>query len=229
LTTMLVGEYSVHFAGLLENKQVLWDFLKKRLALNALVACQAPVEECRACALAIVAQRKMQNSPAHDLLQYLDSSSRPVLRDMVSASDDPLNFHYCTAATLAYLGDPGLIPILESRRAAFRSTSPRYEEVLVEYLWLIRVQNPPSKLVEYIGSDHEKDTVLYRRGIAIRRARELGIPDSEIRSAILDHVSHFENPQNLSVGHPLVQLKELARGLGILHENDLADVPCLSL
>jgi len=208
----------------IQDQAPLLRLIARRQATQALLNNPAPLPQRRECALLILQQMRMQTNPAHQLFPLLDSSCYPAMRTLVASSSDPLDFHYCAAATLAYSGDQPLLPILESKRPGFRSANPSSERFLTHWIWLINVQNPPSKLLDYISSEEDKDVIPFRRGIAIRRALELGLSTSQIRDAILAFTGHFPGLEYPRFDHPLALLRRLGLKLNVLQESDLLNV-----
>lgn len=222
--TVLAMEVIPFLEAAIQNQAPLLNLIARRQATQALLNNPAPIEQRRECALLILPQMKMQTNPAHQLFPLLDSSCYPAMRTLVASSSNPLDFHYCAAATLAHFGDQQLLPMLESRRPAFRSVNPSFEGFLTHSIWLINVQNPPSKLLDYISSEEDKDVIPVRRGIAIQRALELGLSTSQIRDAILAFAGHFPGLENPRFDHPLASLRRLGLKLNVLQESDLLNV-----
>jgi hypothetical protein len=144
---------------------------------------------------------------------------------MVRSSDDPFQFHYCAAATLAYLGDTQIKTDLTARRERFGAASATFREMLDQWIWQIDVQNPKSNLAGFIASTTDSETILpIRRLFAIQRAKELGVPVDEIRNAVLVHASRVTASDSQSAKSGLRVVKYRAKELGILAPSDLPDV-----
>lgn len=224
VSTVLGTDVIPFLQATIQDQAPLLRLITQKQATQALLNNPAPIKQRRECALLILQQMKLQTSPARPLFPLLDSSCYPAMRTLVASSSNPLDFHYCAAATLAYFGDQQLLPILESKRPAFRAFKPSFEAYLIHWIWLINVQNPPSKLLDYIGSEEDKDVIPVRRGIAIRRALELGLSTSQIRDAIVVFAGHFPGLENPRFDHPLASLRRLGLKLRVLQESDLLNV-----
>ena len=58
----------------------------------------------------------------------------------------------------------------------------------------------------------------------MRRAVELGLPKEEIRQAILKYAGQVKPVGEFNIRPGLISLKKLGLELGVLEDNDLADV-----
>lgn len=195
----------------------------KQAALDALASSPAPIKTRRAYALKIITEERQWGTIPWPLLKLLDRSVFPSLRKLVRKSNDPEKFHFAAAATLSHLGDPEIVSDLEVLRPVFLQKHVNIEGMLMYYLWQIDVQNPPSKLLEYVSST-EWLILADRRMWAIRRAVELGLPKAEIRQAILTHAKQVKPTGKYGIRPGLASIKKLGLELGILRPDDLSDV-----
>lgn len=181
----------------------------------------------RLCAIEVIAARRGGTSPpAGLLLDLLDASTFPALRHLVSASNAPAEFHHHAACVLAHLGDQGILPELEALRAAFAASDPPFSGRLEFLIWMINVQHPSSKLLDFIASSEDRDLwISVRRILAIRRAKELGLPQQSIRQAILTHINDFQDINDPPSLQRVIQLKQTGLDFGILQAADLPSVP----
>lgn len=193
----------------------------KNRCYRVIAESPAPIEERRACALQIITEEREWQQIPGPFRELLDRSAFPRLRELVRQSSDPDKFHFAAAAVLGHLGDREIVSDFEALRPAFRKKHVNIEGMLVYYLWQIDVQNPPSKLTDYIASPPEVG--VERRLWAIRRATELGVPKPQIRKAILAHAEQVK-PNALGIRPGLASIKMLARSLGILEPTDFPDV-----
>jgi hypothetical protein len=161
------------------------------------------------------------------LLDLLEPSAFPLLREQVRSNTTPQTFDFASAHALSHHGDRDIVGDLESLRKPFRETQdPNFrhaESTLLRFLWRIEIQNPPEKLLEYIASGGRPD---YRdsreyRSWAVRRAFKRGIDPARVREAILEHARKAATPEERL---ELPDLKQTGLKLGILDANDLPDV-----
>lgn len=202
---------------------------KTWLSLHAPVECyplleqlNVPEESKRGAVLEVIERYRRHAALPLPLLDLLDVSYFPHLVALVEESDDPETFHFCAAAALAHFGYQGILPRLESLRPSFRAKHPNIEGYLVHFAWQIEIQNPPEKLIVYIGS--KPGVRVEERLWAVGRAVEVGLPKEQIRDAILGYVSQVE-PDSRGFRPGAISLKEIGIELGILSSSDLPDVP----
>lgn len=154
-------------------------------------------------------------------LGMIKPSYFPILAARVEESDAPETFHFCAAAALAHFGYQAILPRLESLRPSFRAKHPNIEGYLIHFAWQIEIQNPPEKLIAYIGS--KPGVRIEERLWAVRRAAKLGLPKEDIRNAILAYVSQVE-PGRRGIKPGAASLKEIGIDLGVLSSSDLPDI-----
>ncbi len=216
----------------IENQNTLLSFLtdavttvpgpgRERFECYRVIAQNpAPLEMRRETAVKAIAAIPKSKLCPRPLAGLLDDSVLPELRKYVRTSDDPKTFHFGAAAALAELGDQEILPQLEALLPRFRAGYA--EEHLLTYIWRIKIQHPPLKLLDYIRSADEEYGAR-RRIWAIRRAADLGLDQGRIRKAILEYASRDDLSEFArKVG--LLQVKEAALELGILKPTDLPDV-----
>lgn len=191
-------------------------------ALAALAASGVPSDARRSVAERVVSASPHSTEFDSRLLGLLDESSCARLRPLVIKSADPDQFHFGGAAALAHLGDKDIRGVLESALPTFQQKDQNRGGILNYYMWQIDVQNPPEKLVDYIGQMPKYD--VEKRKWAIRRAVQLGITKPVIREAVLKHASSAIPEKKTGARQGLSSIKELCNELGVLDSSDLPGV-----
>jgi len=190
---------------------------------NVLAECVAskPTIDCRQLAQQLIAEHPKRTGIRFDILPLLNDDSRPFLRELVESSTNS-EFHFSAATYLAYMGDVEIVPHLRDRQKQYTiDGNRRMVETIGFYLWQIKVQQSPQRLLAYIASKPKagRDSRLW----AIQRAHDRAIPKSEIREAILDHADKIKvNEHGFRPG--LTSIKRIGIKLDILTEADLPDV-----
>ena len=206
------------------------DMTMEANALRALNISGAPVEQRRAIAERMIANKPSVTWLSDDLLRLLGRSSLPRLRELVRESlKTPRQIHLGAAAALAQLGDAEILPDLEAVRPELRAIHKNLEALVVEDIKKIELQNPPASLIDYIASADWPCKP--RREWAVERAVACALPKEQIREAILRHVRDAQPiKRTLRDGRTVTQqpyhaqLKKTGLDLGILRPDDLPDV-----
>ncbi|MCZ6817520.1 MAG: hypothetical protein O7F76_12605 [Planctomycetota bacterium] len=237
LLSRLVIDGVPHLSAALPDHGSLFEFLKlvatrpwfnseaKAKTYGFIAECSVPLATRREAALTIIRDTEMSRFtgvPA-SILGLLNESTFSDLRVMVRAFDTPKSFNVGAASVLAHYGDVEILPDLEARRPAFLAHHFNSEGNLIHYIWQINIQHPPSQLLEYISSNEQ----LIQSGLhpwALKRAVALGLPNSEIRQAILNHAGQNTPIPPYGIRPGLESLKKLGLELGVLNANDLPDV-----
>jgi len=207
------------------------DMTMEPNALRALNISGAPVEQRRAIAERMIANKRSGTWLSDDLLRLLDRSSLPRLRELLRESvKTPRQIHLGAAAALAHLGDTEILPDLEAVRPDLRAIHKNFEALVVEDIKKIEVQNPPSRLIDYIASA-EWFGSKPKREWAVERAVAWGLPKEQIREAILKHVRDAQPVDRTRTdGRTMTyqpyhgRLKKTGLDLGILRPDDLPGV-----
>ncbi|MCH8851793.1 MAG: hypothetical protein IID41_03980 [Planctomycetes bacterium] len=200
-----------------------WGKAHKR-ALQLIAESPAPLDMRRACALEVIRANEV-SGPIRDLF---DPSWLPRLRALVRESPDAEHFHWVSLSVLAHYGDQEILPVLETWRPRVGELSRNSEKILDGYIWKIRIQHPPTKLLDYIGSGKEPKGQ-QKRVWAVKRVVALGLPKALIRDAILKYAEHVTDVGKHGYRIGLSGLKKSALELGVLREDDLADVLVLEI
>lgn len=171
----------------------------------------------------IEAHRRSPHPPVSVLVDALDESAFPLLRQLVYRSAEPDSFEFCAAAVLAHLGDREILAYLEQCRPQFLQTNVNSEGTLRRFIWQIETQHPPAKLLAYMRSaghgQHGGSLYVW----AIARSVSLGLPKSQLRQAILAHATQVV-PARHGTNAGWTNIKELGLDLGILRPGDLPSV-----
>ena len=237
LLSRLVIDGVPHLSAALPDHGSLLEFLKlvatrpwfnseaKAKTYEFIAECNVPLAARREIALTIIRDTEMSRFtgvPA-SILGLLDESTFSDLRVMVRASDTPESFNVGAASVLAHYGDTEILPDLEARRPAFLAHHFNSEGNLIHYIWQINIQHPPSQLLEYISSNKPL-TLSGHHPWALERAVALGLPNNEIRQAILNHAAQNTPIPPHGIRPGLEHLKKLGLELGVLNPDDLHDV-----
>lgn len=213
-----------HFQWVLTDQRPLLEIWAGTKNARCIADSPAPIVQRREAALSLIRKFPNESVPYDHLIPLLDESTLPVLRALVRASDDPLAFHFHATATLAYLGDQEILPDLRSRVDSF-SQSPNAASYVKQSIWLIEIQHPPSKLLNYISSLDDLNLHFHaRRRTIIRLAIERGITKSQIRQAMLEFAGQYSQLGRSPRYRMLQDMKETGLKLGILQLDDLPQV-----
>jgi len=187
------------------------------------LACRGSIEERRAFVMKMI-QIDRGTMPRPGVTALVNETMRKDLRNLVTSENEPLEFHYMAAATLAHLGDTGILSHLKLIRPAFGKAGTPGSS-LDRYIAQIELQNPPQRLLDYIASAPQP--VKSWRAWAIRRAVELELPREAIRQAILVHATKAK-PRRGRAGiefwPDLMLLKRVGLELRVLRPGDLPRV-----
>jgi hypothetical protein len=176
----------------------------------------APTEFRRAAALQHIADFRDWSICPEPLVPILGTEALPVLRELVRQGENPEEFHYHAAACLAQLGDEEIVPDLEAWVPRLAQKHRRLGECVDGYIWKIKAQHPPEKLLEYVRSEG--------RRWPMQRALQLGIPKSEIRKALLEYADDLKARGKKEDLGQLIVVKHDGLKLGVLGPEDLPDV-----
>jgi hypothetical protein len=179
----------------------------------------------RAAVFAVLEHAKRSAYIPEQLLDLFDEASVPELRQLVRSETTPERFHFAAGAALAHLGDAEILPDLEERREAFSTEEAElvkhYNNYFDDWIWRIEIQTPPTRLLDYIATVAPDPPGRREHDWALRRAVKRGIDPTEIREAVLrNHESAHSKYGRLM----LKNLKAEGLRLGVLQQNDLADV-----
>ncbi len=179
-----------------------------------------PVELRRASALEVIRQTPARTTSIAAFLRLIDPACFPELRAWITDPQESGTLHFHAAATLAEPGDQEILPNLEAWRTRLKAEFRPSHQYVDGYLWKIRIQHPPSNLVNYIASTEG----LHSRTWAIERAIALKVPKNKVRKAILAHADKVGQVGDKRLRRGLRPLKSTGIRLGLLQEDDLPDV-----
>jgi len=190
---------------------------------DVLDRCRGDAKQRRAFALTML-ERDRSIVACAAAAAVVDEPMKATLRERVLATDDPMAFDYAAAATLAYLGDEELLPFLQSLRPKLASYATP-NQVVHDCIAQIQWQNPPSRLLDLIASDHP-DAPSRLRTWAIRRALELGTPRGAVRDAILQYANRVgpRRDSDKTAKINLLTMKRVGLRSGILDAWDLPGI-----
>jgi len=169
--------------------------------------------------LALIRDRTRGSCKAAQLLPAItDAETITALRTILNEGD--LNIGAMRA--LEDLGDAQSLPILERRRSELEALSgqPFHDLLRMVKRTILRInlQQQRSDLLAYIR-DPSATNIDPGHYWAIKKALSLDVPTAEIRAAILQWAAHAPSQIHL------IDMKRLARELGILEPADLAATP----
>jgi len=157
------------------------------------------------------------------LVELLDTSCAPPLRQLLTASEDPMTFHYGAAAALAEIGDAESLPCLENVLALFENQGGGYQASIEEVLQKLRLTNPSTRLLEYIVGTADP-TLPGLRQWAVARALRTGIPAAEVRTAMLSHLGGLSDLPDDERSLLMWTWKRFGMEHGVLLDTDLPNI-----
>ena len=187
-------------------------------SFQAIAKNPAPLEVRREFLLSIIAQRR-PFSFNDSLYPLFDPSTFPRLREIVRTPPEPGKLNHLAVQILAHYGDREILPELRTWHTRLLEQSPKQAYRAEVAIWKIEVQEPPSKLLDYVATPGG----WVARDWAVRRAAELGTSKHDIREAILTYAREGA-PNGRARAPGLIELKRAGLELGILQEDDLPDV-----
>lgn len=241
-TSRLLSSFVTHDLALLEpqikDKSNLLDFLvevvtkafcaneAKDAAVRQIDKSSAPPELKRQALLAIISDASIRKNSelSPSILEAVDEDMFLALRRSVGDSQDPKTFHFAAAAILAHYGDAATRAELEKLVPKFQEEDRNLGGILTYYLWQIDVQNPPTRLLDFIAEPSPPEVSVEKRLWAIRRAVELRLEKSKIREAVLKHANLVQPDKKTGIRRGLSSLKKLCLELKVLEQSDLPDV-----
>jgi hypothetical protein len=192
-------------------------------ATRALADCPAALKDKQAAVVEVIRRQRFGQPPGY-LVELLDESSFPTLREWVRAGRTPETFNFNAAYALTWHGDKEILDYLKALQPSFQDVGSTPRGYLAQGIAMIEMQQPPEQLLDFIASSPEPPTYC-RRDWAIQRAAMLGLPKGEIRKAILAHAKYHTFKNELGERQSLRGLKEMGLKMGVLREGDLPDVP----
>ncbi|MBX3394356.1 MAG: hypothetical protein KF841_03210 [Phycisphaerae bacterium] len=190
-------------------------------AVTAIAAATASESDRRRHLIDIIeAAPKYQPLPDNAVMLLADATSRDVLRGLITKHAKH-QFNFAAASVLAHLGDATIVDAINTQRQ--KEPAGFSQGVLDFYLRQIEVQNPPAKLLEFIGSaDHPS---VQATTWALERASQLGLDKAAIRAALVSHCKQYNDPSDKAWMTKRPQVVAVATGTGILSQDDRAIPP----